>query len=176
MADYNRGELSDAGELPYVELDGPMHLAEVLAADAVEHDGPDGAWRRTAHGALVGRDLDELDVTEPGAAGSDAEAGGDAGAVAVERLADLESEDDAPRLIEVVGHTELPAGTAVAYALDGTVAAVTEVGPGTQAGTRMAHALLPPALFGDGASDLTAYVITGEVGHEVLTPITVGTS
>ena len=175
LADYNRGELSDAGELPHVELDGPAHFAEVLAADAVEHDGPGGAWRRTAHGGLVGRDLGELDVAASDDAGSDAE-GGDAGEVAVERLADLEGGDGGPRLIEVVGHTELPGGTLVAYALDGTVAAVTEVGSGTQAGTRMAHALLPPDLFGDGASELTAYVITGEVGHEVLTPIAVGPS
>ena len=165
LADYNRGELSDAGGLPLAELDGPVHFVEVLAADAVEHDGPDGVWKRTAHGELFGRDVDALDVAEP--------AGSGAGSVAVERLADLQGGGTDPRLIEVVGHTELPEGTVVAYALDGTVAALTEVGPGTREGTRMAHALLPPALFGPDASELTAYVVTGEVGGETLTPLAV---
>ena len=165
LSDYNRGELSDAGGLPLVELDGPVHFAEVLAADAVEHDGPDGVWMRTAHGELFGRDVDELDVAAP--------ATGDAGSVAVERLADLEGDAADPRLIEVLGLTELSPGTVVAYALDGTVAALTEVGPGTQGGTRMAHALLPPDLFGPDGSELTAYVITGAVGDETLTPLAV---
>lgn len=164
IAAYTVGELRDADRVDHVELDGPAHFAEVLSADAVEHDGPGGVWKRTAHGGLTGRDVDTLDVTEP-----DGTVG-----VEVERLDDLEAADDDPRLIEVVGHTELPAGTVVAYALDGTIAALTEVGPGTGANTRMAHALLPPDLFGDGRSELTAYVVEGPVGGETLRPVPVG--
>lgn len=165
LADYNRGHLSDAGELPLVELDGPTHFAEVLAADAVEFDGPDGVWKRTEHGDLVGQHVESLDV-----AGADL----DDGAIDVEQLSDLEDGGSVRPMIEVVGHTRLPDGTTVAYALDGVVGAVTVVGPGTRGEDRMAHALLPPAMLADGPSDLAAYAVTGAVGAEVLTPLDVG--
>lgn len=162
IADFNHVDLKEERDVSYVELDGPPYFAEVLRSDAVIHDGPEGVWRRTAHGALFGQDVDDLDV---------AESQRDDVRVAVDRLADLESGDEDPPLIEVVGVTDLPAGTVVAYAVDGTVAALTEVGPGVGDGVRMAHALVPPSLVGDGPSELTAYVVTGDVGHEILTPI-----
>jgi hypothetical protein len=70
----------------------------------------------------------------------------------------------------VVGHTDLPEGTVVAYALNGVVGAVTAVEPGVVPDRQLAHGFLPPDLFVAGANELTAYVVDGPPGGETLRP------
>lgn len=137
-------------------------FAEVLAADGVKGTGPDGVWKRTPHGDLFGRAVEGLEV------------GRDAGwDVEVERLGDIEDHDaDDPPMIEVVGHVTLPIGSTMAYALNGTIGAVVEVEAGLlHDGRQLAHALLPPDLYVEGDNELTAYLVEGPVGHEVLRTI-----
>ncbi len=149
------------------EVDARAGFAEVLATDQVEGTGPDGVWERTAHGGLVRRPVDELTVGDPGD-----------GAIGVAGLAELDDIDTGePLPLEVVGTTDLAEGTTVAYALNGTIGAVTEVEPGLSElseGSTLAHGLVPPSLFVDGSNELTAYVVEGEVGTEVLHPVAVG--
>ena len=146
-----------------VELDDTRPLFErVLATDLVEGTGPDGAWRRTSHGGLFGQDVAALDVGAP--AGAE---------VSVRLLDDLEGADPARPLAEVVGGTSLPQGTVVAYALNGTVGAVTTVEPGLDGEPGLALGLLPPRLFQDGGNALEAFVVEGDVGAEVLRPVDV---
>jgi sulfatase-like protein len=147
----------------FIEVDARAGFAEVLATDQVEGTGPHAVWRRTAHGDLVDRQVDGLTVGAP-----------DGGSVAVRSLDDLAAVDTGePLPLEVVGDTDLPVGMIVAYALDGTVGAVTEVEPGLAESTTLAHGLIPPWLFADGANDLTAYVVAGPPGGEVLHPLAV---
>jgi hypothetical protein len=154
---------ADDGE-PRVDLDARAGFERVLAADSAEGEGPDGVWKRTEHGDLFGREVADLDV------GSAVDA-----SVAVDHLGRLGSIDvDEPLPIEVVGNTDLPLGTIVAYALNGTIGAVTEVETGVEAGSNLAHALLPPDVFVDGDNELRAYVVGGEPGSETLRPIEVG--
>ncbi|HEX6420427.1 MAG TPA: sulfatase-like hydrolase/transferase [Acidimicrobiales bacterium] len=136
---------------------------EVLAADPLGWTGPDAVWMRTAHGELFGRDVDDLEVGDP--AGT---------AVAVARLDDVESARRGDRpLIEVVGDADLPEGAVVCYAIGGEVAAVTTVEPPVvPGGGNLVHGLVPPRLL-DGDNQLTAYLVEGPVGHEVLRPLTV---
>jgi hypothetical protein len=146
-----------------VEVDAREGFARVLAADPVEGTGPDAVWQRTAHGGLVGESVADLDV---GAAAD--------GRVTVARRAALDDIDtDEPLPLEVVGSTQLAEGTHVAYALNGTVGAVTQVEPGLGADDTLAHGLIPPRLFVDGRNELTAYVVEGPVGDELLRPLTV---
>ena len=54
------------------------------------------------------------------------------------------------------------------------IAALTEVAPGDQGlGEVLAHALLIPTAYADGANQLTAYVVDGPVGAETLHPLEV---
>jgi hypothetical protein len=137
----------------------------VLAADPVEGTGPDAVWRRTPHGGLVGRAVDDLDV------GADRD--GDE-AVTVEGLDDLADIDTgAPLPLEAIGRSDLAPGTYVAYALNGTVGAVAEVEADERADAPLVLGLLRPDLFVDGANELTAYVVAGEPGAEELHPLPV---
>jgi hypothetical protein len=153
---------ADEGE-SLIELDTRSVLDRVLAADPVPWTGPDAVWKRTEHGDLFGHRVDDLAV----------EAAGE-GSVAVDDLDRIEELGpfQAP-YIELVGRTSLPEGTCVAYALNGTIAAVTEVVPATGDEGALAQALVPPAMLAQGHNELTAYVATGPVGSEVLTPLDV---
>jgi Sulfatase len=148
---------------PVLEIDDTRErFARVVASDMVEGRGPDGAWRRTAHGGLFGLEVEALDVGEAAE-----------GAISVERLSDIEGSDREEPLAEVVGHVPLPQGTVVAYALNGTIAAVTEVEPPLGDDRGAALGLVPARLFRDGGNELTAYVVEGPVGTETLRPIDV---
>jgi hypothetical protein len=85
------------------------------------------------------------------------------------RLDDIDVDDRLP--LEVVGETALPVGTVVAYALNGTIGAVTTVEPAFQGIDTFAHGLLPPDLFVDGDNELTAYVVEGTPAAPVLHPL-----
>jgi hypothetical protein len=61
----------------------------------------------------------------------------------------------------------------VAYALGGTVAAVADVEPPFGDLRRTALALVPPDLLDDRHNELTAYLVEGPPGQEVLHPLTV---
>jgi hypothetical protein len=164
VADHALNVLHPAAGERYVEVDAAAGLRDVLASDQVEGSGPDAVWKRTPHGDLFGRAVDDLAV------GETAE-----GVVRIDgagRFADVAR--DAPLPLEAVGSTDLPEGTYLAYALNGTVAAVTEVEPALEgADGALAHALLHPRLFVDGRNELTAYVISGVPGDEVLRPLVV---
>jgi hypothetical protein len=153
---------ADKGET-LIEVDSRSALDRVLAADPMPFTGPDAVWKRTEHGDLFGRAVDDLDV-EPARDGS----------VTVDDLDRVEEPDPfgAP-YTELVGRTSLPEGTCVVYALNGTVVAVTEVEPATEGERALAHGLVPPGTVAQGHNELTAYVATGPVGSEVLRPIDV---
>ena len=86
---------------------------------------------------------------------------------------DLDDVDlDDPLPIEVVGVTDQPRGTVVAFALNGQIAGVTETGGSTMYG-EFIQSLLLPRLFVDGANDLRAYRVEGPVGSETLRPLAV---
>lgn len=151
------------------ERDGEMFevpvgdaLERVLAADPVPWTGPDAVWKRTAHGDLFGRQVDELEVGRPAD-----------GAIAISGLDDLgDIAVDEPLPIEVVGTTTMDPGPVVAYALNGTIGAVGVIEEGRGPGFRLVHGIVPPSLFVDGENDLQAYLVEGEPGREVLRPLT----
>jgi hypothetical protein len=141
-----------------LEIDDPRPRFEtMLTFDQVEATGPDAVYRRTAHGDLFGRDVDDVSV----AAATDE-------TIAVDRLGDIEDSVRDDPLAEIVGDASLPPGTTVAYAVNGTIGAVTEVaGPEGQR-QALTIGLVPPPLFRDGGNELTAYVVEGPVGSETL--------
>jgi hypothetical protein len=146
-----------------LEVEGTSAMfANVLAADQVEGSGRDPVWKRTPHGELFGRDVDDLVVGES----TDT-------VLVVERLEDIEGSSTDTPMIEVVGDADLPQDEVVAYALNGVVGAVTTVEAPLPGGDGLVHGLLPPRLFEDGGNELTAYVVEGGVGEEVLRSIDV---
>lgn len=154
----NRLRASD-GE-PRAEFDARAGFDALLGTDAIEASGEDAVWKRTVHGDLVGREVDDLDV----GASSEAQM----------VLVDLDRYDDvdtaAPLPLEVGGGTSAPQGAVVALSVNGTIAAVTEVGPPTLRGG-FVQALLLPRTLTDGANDVTPYLVEGEPGAEVLHPV-----
>jgi hypothetical protein len=150
-----------------VAVDAEAGFRKLLTMDGIPATGPDAVWKRTPYGDLFGREVDALDVGRPsnatvhladpptGLAGDD----------------DIDLDDRLP--LEVVGETELPLGTVVAYALNGKIGAVTTVEPPHADLTSFAHGLLPPDLFVDGHNDLTAYVVDGPPAHPTLRPLAV---
>lgn len=161
--DNDNNKLRPDGDDFLVEIaDTSDLLAAVLANDPVEGSGADPVWKRTPHGELFGREVDDLTVA------------GEADAVVeVERLDDLEGSGTDNPMIEVVGDADLPQDVVVAYALNGVVGAVTSVEPPISQGRGLVHGLLPPRLFQVGGNELTAYLVEGDVGEEVLRSIDV---
>jgi hypothetical protein len=138
-------------------------LDRVLATDPVEWTGPDAVWKRTEHGDLFGQAVEGLVVGEPAD-----------GSVRVEDLDDLDDVSlDEPLPLEVVGYTDLPSGTVVAYALNGTIGAVSEVEGQQGWEGRLVHGIVPPRLFEDGRNRVEAYLVRGEPGAETLHPLTI---
>lgn len=160
--DVSANELRAEDGESLVSIDPREGFEALLRADAAEGTGPDAVWQRTAHGALVGQDVDGLDVADEGV-----------GTVAVDGLDRFDDVDaDEPLPLEVVGFTGGPPGTVVAFAVNGTIAAITEAEDPTLLGHR-AHALLLPRTLTDGANELTAYLVDGPVGAETLRPLRV---
>jgi hypothetical protein len=147
----------------FVELDGREGLARVLATDPVAGSGEHAVWQRTEYGALVGRDVGDLDVRSD-----------EAGTMAVEQLDRIEDQGDRPPLIEVVGHTDLVDGQVVAVTVNDVVAAVAPAVEVTLTadGLRVLHALLMPDSFA-ADNDVKAYLVDGTPGAETLHPLAV---
>jgi hypothetical protein len=158
-SEFHELEPEDGG--PLIALDGRDGLERVLAADPVEGEGELAVWQRTVHGALVGRAVDDLDVAD--------EAGG---VLRVERLDRIEDQGDDPPMLELIGRGDIEPGQVVAVTVNGVVAAVAPVGPGTD-GQGVAHALLLPRPFTE-ANEVNAFLVEGEAGAATLRPLTVG--
>lgn len=155
--------LEPEGDDFILEIDDPSDLfARVLAADAVEGRGTDPVWKRTPHGELFGQRVDDLTVGDPVDV-----------VLEVDRLDDIEDSGRDNPLAEVVGDVDLPQDTVVAYALNGVVGAVTTVEPSFADRGPLAQGMLPPRMFDDDGNELTAYVVDGDVGEEVLRSIDV---
>jgi hypothetical protein len=160
--DVDANELRAVDGQPRVEVDARPGLEALLRADAAEGTGADAAWERTAHGDLVGRAVDDLDL------GPDA--GASLGLLGLDQFDDVDL--DRPLPLEVIGYTDQPGGTVIAYALNGTVAAVTQAAAPTQLGQQV-QALLLQRTFAAGDNDMTAYLVEGPVGDETLRPLDV---
>lgn len=176
FADSEFHSIHPEGDDDYIEIDADGYLDQVLAADPVAATGEGAVWKRTIHGDLVGRPVDDLDLADGddgGDAGSDAgsDAGGERLTVVDRELLDDVDLDGAPLPLLVTGHVALPEGTTVAYALNGTVAMVTTVEPWPLAEGPVTLGILRPDLLRDGANELTAYVVEGAPGAETLRPL-----
>ena len=153
--------LTDDEDILVSEVDGTRgRFDRVIATDLTSGSGRDAFWQRTAHPGLFGREVDDLEVGEAVD-----------GTIAVARLGDIEDSVRDDPLAEIVGDAALPEGTVVAYAINGTIGAVTEVGPPFGDRTTLAHGLVPPRLFRDGDNEVTAYVVAGPAGAETLRPV-----
>jgi hypothetical protein len=160
LDDVDSNRLRSALGEPRVEVPAGPGLEAVMTADAVPATGADAVWRRTAHGDLVGRRVSDLRVgPSSGARVTVPELGG---------FDDVDLGDPLP--IEALGATAEPPGTVVAFALNGTIAGVTEVGASTAVG-QYVQSLLLPSLFVDGANELRAFRVEGPVGSETLRPV-----
>lgn len=150
----------------YITLDWRDHFDKVLAYEPPTGSGPDGPWKLTEHGDLVGSSVSELSQ----------EAAAD-GQVVVNWPSGYEGIDpDEPLPLEVVAGTGLPEGAVVAFALNGTIGSVGEVQPTELPdleGGLLLQGFLPPELFVEGDNELTAYLIEGAPGSETLHPLTV---
>jgi hypothetical protein len=118
-------------------------------------------WKRTFYGDLVGQSVTDLSVGDPADQAIELADRG--------RLDDVDLDEPLP--IEVIGGTPLPVGTTVAYALNGTVGAVTTVEPWPLDGGNLVHGLIPPPQFVDGANELTAYLVEGQPDDVTLRPL-----
>lgn len=155
--------------------DGESHLyleanegfQKLLEERPVEGSGPEAAWQRTEHRDLLREPIDHLDVST---ASEPPPGGGDAMEVTTaQSLEDLDTGEPLP--LEILGKTQLPPETVVAYGLNGQIAALTEVEPTMD--DNWAHALLLPDLFVDGENEMEAYVVEGSPGSETLHPVDV---
>jgi hypothetical protein len=145
-----------------LEFDAVAGFAKLLTMDGVDGTGPAAVWRRPPYRDLFGREVDTLKIGRPAGQTLDM----------VDPAAGLDHVDPGGLLpLEILGKTELPVGTSVAYALNGKIGAVTTVEPPDQSDPPIAHGLLPPGLFVAGTNDLTAYVVEGPPGAETLRPI-----
>jgi hypothetical protein len=145
---------------PRLQVEAQPGLDALMRADPVDGTGEEAAWKRTEHGDLLGRPVSELTT---GSAG-----GGTVHLDDLGRFGDIDL--DRPLPIEALGRTDEPTGSTIAFALNGTIAAVTEAGV-TAGDGQVAHALLLPRLFADGANELSAFLVEGPVGSETLRPL-----
>lgn len=156
----------------YIRLDWREHLDDVLDYRPATGSGPDGVWKLTDHGELFGRDVAGLEESSGEAREEEREVM--AGEVVVDSSEDLGDTDvGEPLQLEVVAGTDLDEGQVAAFALNGTIAALGEVQPEERGPGRLVHGMLPPWLFEQGENELTAYLVDGEVGSEVLHPLAV---
>ncbi len=154
-------ELEPVGDSPFIPLDAREGFARVLAADPVPGSGEHAVWQRTEHGALVGRDIADLDVELDGV-----------GTLTIDRLDRMEDQGDDLPMLEVVGYSTLRPGEVVALTVNGVVAAVAPVAVGGSGDDLLVHALLLPDPF-VADNDVNAYVVEGEPGVETLHLLTV---
>jgi hypothetical protein len=156
ILDIDKGDLEANAPNHMIRVDGEEGFAKVLATDLAEGTGPDGVWRRTRYGALVGEPLDDLATGEP----SDVEMTVD----------DLDAWDDVdldrPR-IETRAIGWVPEDDAVAVVLNGRVAAVAPARP-TLYGVSAVHALLLPDALVDGSNEYALYLVDGPTDAPVL--------
>ena len=155
-----------AGE-DHLFVDAEEGFERLLATDPVEGTGPDAVWRRTRYGHLLGESVSALTV-------GDEVAGAHIAVDDVDRYADVDLDEPLP--LEVVGRSEgLEDGEIVAYALDGRVAAVTEVERVNEtAEEALVHALLWPEALRAGPNEMAAYAVEGSVEQPVLHPVALG--
>lgn len=147
-----------------LRFDARAGFAKLLTMHGVDGTGPGAVWRRPPYGDLFDQEVGRLTVGRP--------SGGTLRMVDPPTRLD-HVDTDKPLPLEVLGKTELPVGTKVAYALNGTIGAVTTVEPPDGTDPPVAHALLPPSLFVAGTNDLSAYVVEGPPGGETLRPVDV---
>lgn len=165
ILDYDLNSRRPEDGESHLRLDASTGFERLLTEKGVSGSGPDAAWQRTEHGDLLREQLDRLNVDE----GSEPPSGS---ATALEvttpkSLSDVDTSDPLP--LEILGKTDLPPETVVAYGLNGQIAALTEVEEAL--GPNWAHALLLPDLFTDGENELGAYVVEGPPGGETLHPV-----
>jgi hypothetical protein len=161
-SDLHELEPQDGGG--YVPIDGRAGLERVVGADLVPGEGEHAVWQRTAHGALVGRNVADVAVEEDGV-----------GTLTIDQLDRIERPGDAPPVLEVLGRCRLQAGQVVALTVNDVVAAVAPALPVSASAPgedRVVHALLLPDPFAD-ANDVDAYLVDGEPGSETLHLLTV---
>lgn len=136
----------------HVEIETGGMFEEVLAGEAAPGSGPDGAWRTTEYGDVFGEDVAAV-----------AHGPAHDGRVRIGWPASLDAVDtDEPIPLEILASTNAPAGTVVAFALNGTIGSLGEVQDSYQEGGRLVQGLLPPSLFEDGANELEAFAVTGD--------------
>lgn len=161
IVDWEHARIHPEGDGEVVRVDGEEGFARVLASDPVPGTGPLAVWQRTDHGALVGAEVDDLDV------------GAAADATLEVRDLDWWDDVDADRPpLEVVGYTPLPAGETVAITVDGVVAATVPVSP-TSYGVGILGALLWPGALDEGRNHVEAYLVEGPAEAPVLRPLEV---
>lgn len=151
------------GDPPVLEVDTAAMFERMLASDPVAADGPDAAWRLTDHGDAVGQPVDRYEVGDPVDA-----------TVTVTWPGGFDGIDtDEPLPLLLVAGTDLPVGTTVAFALDGTIAGLGEVEDYPEGGGRLVQGMLVPSAFHDGDHELEAFVVTGDPPAPVLAPVAV---
>ncbi|MFS8586527.1 MAG: sulfatase-like hydrolase/transferase, partial [Acidimicrobiia bacterium] len=152
-----------SGDPPVVEIETAAMFERMLASDFVAAEGPDGAWRLTEFGAAIGQPVDRY------AAGDPVDA-----TVTVTWPDGFDGIDtDEPLPLELLAGTDLPAGATVAFALDGTIAAMGEVQDHPEGDGLLVQGLLVPWAFHDGDHELEAFVVTGDPSAPVLAPVAV---
>lgn len=148
---------------PYVEIDTEEMFSHVLADDPVRATGPDAVWRLTDHGSIVGEQVDAYTAAAPVD-----------GTVTVTWPTGFDGIDMAePLPLQVVAGTDLPAGTVVAFALDGVIATVGEVQDHREGDGLLLQGMLVPWAFHDGDHELEAFVVTGDTGAPTLAAVDV---
>jgi hypothetical protein len=150
----------EVGE-PVVEVDANEEFERLLSDDPmVPGAGSDAVWERTRHRDLLRVSVEQLTIGDP--LGTSLEMR------EPESWEPLDTSEPLPLVL--VGNTDLPDGSVVAFALNGGIAALGEVEVSNEASVQ---ALALPDLFVDGDNEITAYVVEGQPGRVTLHPIDV---